>query len=63
MAVVWNHGDHELNIGHSDPIDLLLDNIQLQYAAIIRAQNMMYVREQEDKIIEQIGKSTRKVNS
>ncbi|WP_323396597.1 hypothetical protein [Acetobacterium wieringae] len=52
-----------MNIGHSDPIDLLLDNIQLQYAAIIRAQNMMYVREQEDKIIEQIGKSTRKVNN
>ncbi|MDO9492814.1 phage terminase small subunit [Acetobacterium sp.] len=35
-------------IERSSPIDLLWDNIQLQYAAIIRAQNLMYVRDQED---------------
>jgi len=35
-------------IEHSNPIDLLWDNIQLQYAAIIRAQNLMYVRDQDD---------------
>lgn len=35
-------------IEHSNPIDLLWDNIQLQYAAIIRAQNLMYVRDQSD---------------
>lgn len=36
-------------IEKSNPIDLLWDNIQLQYAAIIRSQNIMYVRDQEDK--------------
>lgn len=35
-------------IEHSNPIDLLWDNIQLQYAAIIRSQNIMHVRDQED---------------
>jgi uncharacterized protein YjcR len=50
-------------IEHSDPIDLLWDNIQLQYAAIIRAQNLMYVRDQEDKTIEQVVNSTGKVSS
>ncbi|WP_126981280.1 hypothetical protein [Acetobacterium bakii] len=39
------------------------DNIQLQYAAIIRAQNLMYVRDQEDKTIEKVGSSTGKVSS
>lgn len=50
-------------IERSNPIDLLWDNIQLQYAAIIRAQNLMYVRDQEDKTIEKIGSSTGKVIS
>ena len=36
------------SIEHSNPIDLLWDNIQLQYTAIIRAQNLMYVRDQGD---------------
>ena len=35
-------------IKESNPIDLLWDNIQLQYAAIIRAQKLMYVEDQED---------------
>lgn len=50
-------------IEHSNPIDLLWDNIQLQYAAIIRAQNLMYVRDQEDKTIEKVGSSKGKVIS
>lgn len=32
----------------SNPIDILWDNIQFQYAAIIRAQKLMYVKEQKD---------------
>lgn len=31
-----------------DPLDILWDNIQLQYAAIIRAQRIMYVKDQWD---------------
>lgn len=37
-----------------DPLDLLWDNIQLQFAAIIRAQKLMYVRDQQDKTLEKI---------
>lgn len=36
------------------PLDLLWDNIQLQYAAIIRAQRLMYVKDQQDKTKEKI---------
>ena len=32
-----------------DPLDVLWDQIQIAYAAIIRAQKIMYVRNQEDK--------------
>lgn len=31
-----------------DPLDILWDQIQIAYAAIIRAQKIMYVRDQED---------------
>lgn len=31
-----------------DPLDVLWDQIQIAYAAIIRAQKIMYVRDQED---------------
>lgn len=31
-----------------DPLDVLWQNIQLQYAAILRAQKLMYVKDQED---------------
>lgn len=41
-------------IQSADPLDLLWDNIQLQYTAIIRAQKLMYVRDQEDKTTEKI---------
>lgn len=41
-------------IQSDDPLDLLWDNIQLQYTAIIRAQKLMYVKDQEDKTVEKI---------
>lgn len=44
-------------IERSNPIDLLWDNIQLQYAAIIRAQNLMYVRDQGDTTTTRIAES------
>ena len=37
-----------------NPLDVLWDQIQIAYAAIIRAQQIMYVRDQEDKTIERI---------
>lgn len=37
-----------------DPLDVLWDQIQIAYAAIIRAQKIMYVRDQEDKTIEKV---------
>jgi uncharacterized protein YjcR len=36
------------SIQKADPLDILWDNIQLQYTAIIRAQKLMYVKNQED---------------
>ncbi len=43
------------SIQHADPLDLLWDNIHLQYTAIIRAQRLMYVRDQEDITTTKIG--------
>ena len=37
-----------------DPLDVLWDQIQIAYAAIIRAQQIMYVSDREDKTIERI---------
>lgn len=42
------------SIQTADPLDLLWDNIQLQYTAIIRAQKLMYVKDQQDKTVEKI---------
>jgi uncharacterized protein YjcR len=36
-------------IQQKDPLDILWDNIMLQFTAIVRAQKLMYVRDQEDK--------------
>lgn len=36
------------------PLDLIWDAIQIQYAAIIRSQQIMYVRDREDKTIEKV---------
>ena len=38
----------------TNEIDTLWMNIQLQFAAIIRAQKLMYVHDQQDKTIEKI---------
>ena len=38
----------------ADPLDVLWDQIQIAYAAIIRAQQIMYVRDRDDKTIEKI---------
>ncbi|WP_425447753.1 phage terminase small subunit [Dethiothermospora halolimnae] len=35
-------------IKEKDPLDILWENIQIQYAAIIRAQKIMYVKDKED---------------
>ncbi|MCM3747442.1 phage terminase small subunit [Paenibacillus pasadenensis] len=36
------------------PIDILWENIMIQYTAIIRAQRIMYVKDQKDKTIERV---------
>lgn len=41
-------------IEQADPLDLLWHQIQIAYAAIIRAQQIMYVRDRDDKNIEKI---------
>ena len=46
-------------IDRKDPLDILWENIQIAYAAIVRAQNIMYVRDKEDVTKEHIGKSER----
>ena len=37
------------------PLDVLWDQIQIAYVAIIRGQQIMYVRDREDKTIEKVG--------
>ncbi len=37
------------------PLDLVWDAVQIQYVAIIRSQQIMYVRDREDKTIEKVG--------
>lgn len=37
-----------------EPLDILWDQIQIAYAAIIRAQRIMYVRDRDDKTVERI---------
>lgn len=39
----------------TDPLDILWDQIQISYAAIIRAQQIMYVKDRDDKSIEKVG--------
>lgn len=40
-----------------DSLDVLWDQIQIAYAAIIRAQQIMYVRDRDDKTTTKIGES------
>lgn len=42
-------------IENKNPIDILWENITIQYAAIIRAQKIMYVKDKNDKTIEKVG--------
>lgn len=39
----------------TDPLDILWDQVQIAYAAIIRAQGIMYVKDSTDKTIEKVG--------
>lgn len=41
-------------IEDADPLDLLWHQIQIAYAAIIRAQRIAYVKDQQDKTIEKV---------
>lgn len=44
-----------------NPLDILWDQIQIAYAAIIRAQQIMYVRDQKDKTIEKVSEQSGKI--
>lgn len=48
-------------ISEADPLDLLWHQIQIAYAAIIRAQRIAYVRDQQDKTIEQVEEKRGKI--
>lgn len=41
-------------ISEADPLDLLWHQIQIAYAAIIRAQKIAYVKNQQDKTVEKV---------
>lgn len=42
------------DIKDRSPLDLIWDAIQIQYAAIIRSQQIMYVQDMDDKTIEKV---------
>ncbi|MGE4274096.1 MAG: phage terminase small subunit [Desulfitobacterium sp.] len=44
-------------IQQKDPLDILWENITIQYTAIVRAQRIMYVRDKDDKTSTKIGES------
>lgn len=46
----------------TDPLDILWDQVQIAYAAIIRAQSIMYVRDRDDKTIEKVGVKKGKIS-
>lgn len=48
-------------IDQADPLDLLWHQIQIAYAAIIRAQRIAYVKDQKDKTTEKVEKKIGKV--
>ena len=45
-------------IKDKSPLDLIWDAMQIQYAAIIRSQQIMHVRDREDKTIEKVEKKS-----
>ena len=48
-------------ISEADPLDLLWHQIQIAYAAIIRAQKIAYVKNQQDKTIEKVEEKRGKI--
>lgn len=46
-----------------NPLDILWDQIQIAYAAIIRSQQIMYVKDQQDKTIEKVSEQSGKIIS
>lgn len=48
-------------IEEADPLDLLWHQIQIAYAAIIRAQRIAYVKDQQDKTIEKVEEKKGKI--
>lgn len=42
------------SLDSEDPLDLLWDQIKLAYTAIMRAQQIMHVRDQDDKTVEKV---------
>ena len=44
-----------------DPLDVLWDQIQIAYAAIIRAQRIMYVADKDDKTVEKVAEQDGRV--
>lgn len=48
-------------IDQADPLDLLWHQIQIAYSAIIRAQQIAYVKDRTDKTIEKIEKKKGKI--
>ena len=42
------------SLDSADPLDILWDQIKLAYAAIMRAQHIMHVRDQDDKTVEKV---------
>lgn len=45
----------------TSPLDILWDQIQISYAAIIRSQQIMYVRDRGDKTIEKVSEQSGKI--
>lgn len=45
------------SLDSADPLDLLWDQIKLAYTAIMRAQQIMHVKNREDKTVEKVGDS------
>lgn len=41
-------------VAEADPLDLLWDQIRFSYTAIVRAQKIAYVKDQDDKTIERV---------
>lgn len=48
-------------IKEKNPLDILWENIQIQYAAIIRAQRIMFVEDRNDKTVEKVEERREKI--